>query len=374
MNYIMDKIRFKKLLKTFGYTMSDISALTGISVASLTAYEKGTTDIPSTKLATLADTLDCSCDYLIGRTDEPSSDVAKCITAVEKAVIEKKCAGLDISETYLHQDSSHIRTKMASYGKAPLAVFPYNLIDALADIPTGHGAAYDTNAMAELYSGIDIPLSDDQVKGIYAVIGMLSELEQDVIRKRYIDLMTFDEITSLWHVTRERVRQIEAKALRKLRHPSRFKMIKYGYDNTVLLKKNEELNQKKAALEKEKKILDTFEEELNTRSEDLRFKAKQLGLSPDEIKMVEAGSLQFVTVVNNPIEDLELTVRSYNCLRRAGIRTVGELVAHISEFGEKWLTIRNLGKKGAAEVSKKLKEYTGRSAEDIVRNAKKKES
>lgn len=368
---MLNKIHFKKLLKTFGYTMQEVSALSDISIASLTAYEKGTTDIPSTKLATLADTLDCSCDYLIGRIDEPTSDVVKCITAVEKAVIEKKYAGVDVSETCLRQNSSYIRTKTDLYEKAPLAVFPYNLIDTLADIPAGRGAAYDTNAMAELYSGIDIPLSDDQVKGIYAAIGMLSEHEQDVIRKRYIDLMTLDEIASLWHVTRERVRQCEAKALRKLRHPSRFKMIKYGYDNTALLDENEELNQKKAALEKEKKILDAFEEELNTRSRDLRFKAEQLGLPPDEIKKVEAGSLKLVTTANAPLENLDLSVRSYNCLKRAGIKTVGELVAHISESGEKWVLIRNLGKKGAAEISEKLKEYTGRSAEEIVRNAEK---
>lgn len=371
---MLDKIHFKKLLKTFGYTMPDISALTGISTASLTAYESGKTDIPSAKLTVLADALDCTCDYLIGRTDEPSNDIAKCITAVEKAVIEKKCTGVDVSEVCLHQNSSFIRTKTDLYGKAPLAVFPYNLIDALADIPTGRGAAYDTNAMAELYSGIDIPLSDDQVKGIYAAIGMLSEREQDVIRKRYINLMTFDEIAPLWHVTRERVRQCEAKALRKLRHPSRFKMIKYGYDNAVLIKENEKITQKKAALEKEKKNLDAFEEELNARSRDLRFKAEQLGLSPDEIEKTETRALQFVATADSPLEDLELSVRNYNCLRRAGIRTVGELVALISEFGEKWLTIRNLGKKGAAEISEKLKEYTGRSAEDIVRNAKKKES
>ena len=37
---------------------------------------------------------------------------------------------------------------------------------------------------------------------------------------------TLEEVGNEFHVTRERVRQIEAKALRKLRHPSRSKILK----------------------------------------------------------------------------------------------------------------------------------------------------
>lgn len=54
-----------------------------------------------------------------------------------------------------------------------------------------------------------------------------------------------------------------------------------------------------------------------------------------------------------PIEDLELTVRSYNCLKREGIHTVGELVAR-SEAD--LMDIRNFGAKSIDEVKEKLYE------------------
>ena len=52
-----------------------------------------------------------------------------------------------------------------------------------------------------------------------------------------------------------------------------------------------------------------------------------------------------------PIEELELSVRSYNCLKRAGINTVGELVEKSDEEMSK---VRNLGKKSLDEVREKL--------------------
>ena len=58
----------------------------------------------------------------------------------------------------------------------------------------------------------------------------LTEREQQVLRLRFgLDdgrPRTLEEVGRVFHVTRERIRQIEAKALRKLRHPSRSKKLK----------------------------------------------------------------------------------------------------------------------------------------------------
>ncbi len=62
------------------------------------------------------------------------------------------------------------------------------------------------------------------------VLGTLTEREQKVLRLRFgMDdgrARTLEEVGKEFNVTRERIRQIEAKALRKLRHPSRSKKLK----------------------------------------------------------------------------------------------------------------------------------------------------
>ena len=65
------------------------------------------------------------------------------------------------------------------------------------------------------------------------VLTDLSDQEQQVLRMRFgLDddtPKTLEEIGKVFDVTRERIRQIEAKAIRKLRHPSRLKLLKNFY-------------------------------------------------------------------------------------------------------------------------------------------------
>lgn len=69
-------------------------------------------------------------------------------------------------------------------------------------------------------------------------------------------------------------------------------------------------------------------------------------------EVVEPAS-QNGNVINMQIEDLELSVRAFNCLKRAGINTVKELTDKTSD---EMMKVRNLGKKSLDEVLEKLKE------------------
>jgi DNA-directed RNA polymerase subunit alpha len=67
----------------------------------------------------------------------------------------------------------------------------------------------------------------------------------------------------------------------------------------------------------------------------------------------EPGEEEVSGVLAMPIEDMDLTVRSYNCLKREGVQTVGDLV---QKSEEDLLEIRNFGQKSIDEVKAKLED------------------
>jgi len=69
--------------------------------------------------------------------------------------------------------------------------------------------------------------------------------------------------------------------------------------------------------------------------------------------MVEKEEDQKEKVLEMTIEELDLSVRSYNCLKRAGINTVLELA---SKSEDEMMKVRNLGRKSLEEVKAKLDE------------------
>ncbi|MFQ9985494.1 MAG: DNA-directed RNA polymerase subunit alpha [Lachnospiraceae bacterium] len=69
--------------------------------------------------------------------------------------------------------------------------------------------------------------------------------------------------------------------------------------------------------------------------------------------MIEKEDDEKEKVLEMNIDELELSVRSYNCLKRAGINTVEELT---NKTSEEMMKVRNLGRKSLEEVLAKLKE------------------
>lgn len=73
----------------------------------------------------------------------------------------------------------------------------------------------------------------------------------------------------------------------------------------------------------------------------------------DEITMVEKEEEKKDKLLELTIEELDLSVRSYNCLKRAGINTAQELILKTEED---MMKVRNLGRKSLEEVQEKLEQ------------------
>jgi len=74
-------------------------------------------------------------------------------------------------------------------------------------------------------------------------------------------------------------------------------------------------------------------------------------------------------ILNTPVEELELSVRSSNCLKNANIKTIGELTRKTEDDIAK---TRNFGKKSLQEIKEKLKEWNlglGITDINVLRNA-----
>lgn len=105
------------------------------------------------------------------------------------------------------------------------------------------------------------PLNDDQMAGLAHALTTIREREQEMIRLRYEEKKTLQEIGDQYELSRERVRQIIAKGVRKLRHPSRTVYIRDGFDKVELAQKITCAEEMKKQLQVQKKRYPLMNEE-----------------------------------------------------------------------------------------------------------------
>ena len=193
--------------------------------------------------------------------------------------------------------------------------YPYNLLYKMLE--------YNVELADEIYKNRPV---DFKASVEYILSWGLTTRERIVLKYRYEDKMVRPKIAKILnYANQERIRQIEAKALRKLRHPRRFKFFFFfvlGIIDNTKKDYNESLKQ--------------ISEEYNIMLDNVLNDKNHLNKKP-------------IT-----IEDLDLSMRSYNCLKRHGINTVIELV---HETPEELLNIRNLGKSSLEEIEDRLAEY-----------------
>lgn len=221
---------------------------------------------------------------------------------------------------------------------------------------TNDNVGYPFNLIDAIYCDEIVWVDDeDHVAGLEHALLTLSDREQKVLEERFQESKTLEEVGRDLNVTRERIRQIEAKALRKLRHPSRRNFIMHGYFGGAELK---ELKAKAEELDAREKSLQERERKLNEVLEKYKPKFDALHITIES----PLEEVQEAFRNNMPIEEMDLSVRSFNCLRRANIRTVLDLINYCENDGRelKLLRVKNLGRKSMQEVLERLYDMTGK--------------
>lgn len=178
-----------------------------------------------------------------------------------------------------------------------------------------------------------------------SVLETLTEREQGVLRSRYgLDdgvRKSLEDVGKDYMVTGERIRQIEEKALRKLRHPARSRRLKIA-----LYDKSSGTDKRNTLVDYGKHFETILKEEMacygqgEVEIEEMLFSNLLLAISSN-------GIAEDADIIGKPIEELKLSVRSFNCLKRAGVSTVGDM---IKLSYDDLLKVRNLGRKSLEEV------------------------
>ena len=174
------------------------------------------------------------------------------------------------------------------------------------------------------------------------IIKDLSPREEAILLRRFKDLKTYEEIAKDFNVTRERIRQIECKAIRRLRAK---KNILIANKEKLELVSQEEVEQMREEIREQIRTNMTIEE------------AYKIVNSVDkEYTRDASGNYHKKTFKNISIDELNFLPRTMNCLRRSNIHTLEDIVIkhpYISDF----MKIRNLGRKSLKEIIDKVKEY-----------------
>ena len=194
-----------------------------------------------------------------------------------------------------------------------LTDYPYNLINALE---------FDVTSVIEHF----------QERLEKVMEKHLITREEIVLDNTYVNHKTLEEIGTEYRVTRERVRQILIKALRKIKvHKKYFEIGELAYPEIYEKEQRDKYIEEiksKWTYESAKK----FVEEYETTNEDIMKKY----------------------LLDTPIEDLDFSCRTYNCLKRAYKNTLEDL---IECKDVDLIKIRNLGRKSSKEIIDKVRSY-----------------
>lgn len=304
-----------KLMDLNGVTAEMVSKGTGIKKETIQAWRRPcATFVPRLEsLKKLADYFMVSLDALVGR--QSLSDWYGDLDIYLNA--RNMCRFYNYEEFLKNNMITHHVNKKYYGTNGP----DYDIFE----LPYPYNIAYDVHP--DLASHI---FTIDQLRGIGVAMNLaLTDREKQIVESYYHDGKTYDEISKEVFVTRERVRQILQKCLRKLRAPAYKELIIFGYEGAEKIRDEAIAKQREAYL------------------------AKKLG--EEAVKEPEEPKKPF-----NDITEWDLSVRSFNCLRRAQLETKDKVIEAIKN-GDIF-KIRNLGVRSIAEIKDRVRTLFGEEA------------
>lgn len=194
---------------------------------------------------------------------------------------------------------------------------------------------------------LDIFIAESECENIPAdiegtveyVISRFDPRVQTVILGHYKEGKTYEQIGKELGVTRERVRQMEARSLRQMRNPKCRALLSLGvaeYISQIRITATESSANK----------------QISAATEAIKIVADRLSkiTGDDEISVMMEKKLMNSNLTLT-IAELELSVRTYNALSRAGLKTV-EAILNYGDLSR----VRNLGERCLAEITQKIRD------------------
>lgn len=301
--------RLCDLVKACGKSHNQIAKDAGIGVATLRMAMDGRYTPSMDVIALIADYFNVSLDYFVGREDINLEEYSERFKSMLRCAYE--------NSMWTHRKPLDV--------KGYEAPWPYNLLDDI----------YEENVRSAL--------TEDQEAGLMHAIETLHPKEKEMIFLHYREEKPLTEIARSYNLTNERIRQIIKKAIFKLRSPGRIIFIEDGldYNQKDYIQEKYGLSKRRVELMAESARLDRLEENLKSRAAKL-----------------EIANQRDNEELGEPWENVmtDLSVRSYNCLRRSGMYTVGQIIKSIENGSI--LNVRNLGRKSCDEIIRTLR-YLG---------------
>lgn len=309
----MKNKKLKELRETLGYTISQIAQATNMTHSHYSKLEKN--KIPNPGIETyikLADFYGVGLDYLLDRSTQPTIetniityDIIKDIHKFNKIDFHKVDNDNIEDEVEIKKVETKILKDIIKKEHLDDSDYPVNILNAVF---RQHIIKTDIEIVPTIIKDLELIYNE-----------YLTEREIYIIKMRFIKQLTLKHIGKLLNVGTERIRQIEAKALRKLRRKYIMNVLVYKIDNDIENKK-QELNRLKNEIEKYNNLIESK------------------GLISKDYNIYE----------------LEFSIRTTNCLVRGKIDSLKKLIKYT--LNGEILKVRNLGKKCYFEILHKLQE------------------